>query len=142
MATLHGKEGRVIWTGKYTSHVHSWSADIDFDMVEDTAWEYDSTVLDATPVPGTGGAGWRTYIEGLRSFSGSFDCYMDDTTLPSVTPGAAAEIYLVSEYGNSYWHGMAIVTGRSIEASIEGIQEVTTEFQGVAELEFYPTPTP
>jgi len=142
MATLHGKEGRVIWPGKYTSHVHSWSADIEYEVVEDTAWEYESTALDATPVPGTGGAGWRTYIYGLKTFSGSFDCYMDGTSPPSVDPGTAAEIYLVNKNGTSYWHGMAIVTGTSVEAPIEGIQEVTIDFQGVGHLEFYPTPTP
>lgn len=131
MATIAGYHGFVRWPGKYTVHVHAWSIDYVADALEDTAWEYTSTagghwVVEA----GTGGDGWRTYIVGLQGWTGSYECYMDNCRLPSVTVGVETEITLYVNYPTSYFYGLAIVSAISASAPIEGIQTVTINFQG------------
>lgn len=129
--TTSGIYGRVKWPGHYTSHVFSWSVDVEQDTPEDTAWEYDA---DGDPIPGTGADGWRTYLNGLLGFSGSFDAYEDE--VPSdFAPDTQADIELiVDRRTGAAWVGTALCTGLSPENAVDDVASVSIDFQGVFEL--------
>lgn len=129
--TLSGIYGRVKWPGHYTSHVFSWSIDVEHDVVEDTSWEFD---VNGDPVAGTGSDGWRTYMEGLRGFSGSFDAYQDEVPA-DFAPDTQADIELfIDVRTGAAWVGTALCSGLSNETPVDGASTVSIDFQGVFNL--------
>ncbi len=129
--TISGIYGRVKWPGHYTSHVFSWSIDVEQDPYEDTSWEFDAS---GNPIIGTGSDGWRTFKPGLRSFSGSFDAYQDEVPA-DFAPDTITDIELIVDYRTGVgWTGTAICTGLSSEVSVEDMASVTIDFQGTLDL--------
>lgn len=129
--TVSGIYGRVKWPGHYTSHVFSWSLDIEQDLPEDTSWEFDG---DGNPVVGTGSDGWHTYQNGLRGFTGSFDAYQDE--VPSdFAPETITDIELIVDYQTGVgWTGTAICSGIGTETAVDDMATVTIDFQGTLDL--------
>lgn len=91
------------------------------------------------------GAGARSYIPGLRQFSGSMDLYFRDDdagqrNLLSFANGggseglAKIELYPSGEITGQKLSGNVIITNFSITANFDGMVEATADFQGSGNL--------
>jgi predicted secreted protein len=97
----------------------------------------------------TMGSDIRTYVKGLSSFSGSADIYFDPSEMPESTSsttkvlglnptlegvGSSAytiELYLDGTTGNyNKFSGEVIITGFSVNSSMDGMVEGSISFQG------------
>ena len=73
---------------------------------------------------------------GLTSFSGSIDVFWDETDTAgqgALTVGAEVTLNLYPEgdtAGDTYLSGAAIVTGRSVSSSFDGLVEMSISVQG------------
>ena len=131
MATLTGNDGAVSINGIAVLAVRNYSIDMTADTIETT----------------TMGVDVRTYVAGLSSFSGSADVYFDasdyDTNETSFNPtaglvgasGVAGKFYLANNAGgsssaDSVFQGSLIVTGYTVNSSMDGMVEASISFQG------------
>lgn len=124
MANHAGSEGVIRFNSSTTNmaEVRSFTLTETGDTIEDT------TMGDAS----------RTYKAGLKTWSGSIDCYWDetDTTGQNVlTIGASVTVKLYPEgaAGTSFV-GTAYVTGITRQASFDGMVEASFTFQGTGAL--------
>ena len=78
----------------------------------------------------------RTHAVTLSSFSGSLDCFWDETDTTgqgALTIGASVTLALYPEgdgTGGTYYSGTALVTGVSRTASFDGMVEASISVQG------------
>jgi len=129
MATLTGNNGAVTINGNNVAAVRSFSVELTADTIE-------------TSVMGTD---VRTYVQGMSSFSGSADVYFDaadfdtyETTFNPTTglvgaSGVAVKLYIEQNYSstNDYaFTGNVIVTGYTVNSSMDGMVEASISFQG------------
>lgn len=119
MATHTGSEGTVKVGSDAIGEIRSFS-------IEETADTLDDTAMGDTA---------RTYKSSLTSFSGSVDVLWDegDTGQTALTIGASVTLNLYPEgdtTGDTYMTGTAIVTGRSISSSHDGLVEMSISVQG------------
>lgn len=120
MATHKGSEGTVKVGANAIAEIRSFSISETGDTIEDT------TMGDAA----------RTYKPSLTSWSGSIEVYWDETdTTGQVALTVGAEVTLNvypegSTTGDSYLTGSAIVTGRTINSSFDGMVEASITVQG------------
>jgi len=120
MATHKGSEGTVKVGANAVAEVRSFSISETGDTIEDT------TMGDAA----------RTYKPSLTSWSGSVEVYWDETdTTGQVALTVGAEVTLNvypegSSTGADYLTGSAIVTGRTINSSFDGMVEASITVQG------------
>jgi len=120
MATHKGSEGTVKVGANAIAEVRSFSISETGDTIEDT------TMGDAA----------RTYKPSLTSWSGSVEVYWDETdTTGQVALTVGAEVTLNvypegSSTGADYLTGSAIVTGRTINSSFDGMVEASITVQG------------
>jgi len=114
MAELSGKGGDVTMSCGDVS-VHSWTLSYVGDALETTDFDDSS--------------GGRSYIPGLTSWSGSYDCYYDATNLKA--PGTTGSIVLKMSTGATVgWKGDIVITGMDITTAVDGIVTQTYTFQG------------
>ena len=128
MATHTGSEGTVKITpsgGSATAvgEVRSYTIESSAEVIEDT------TLGDAD----------RTYKTGLKTFTGSLEVFFDETDTAQPELGAGAEITFAvypegDTSGDTYYTGSAIVTGRTITASFDGMVEMSLTVQGTGAL--------
>ncbi|CAB5224082.1 hypothetical protein UFOVP389_34 [uncultured Caudovirales phage] len=140
MATLTGNNGGVSVGGTTVAAVRNFSVEITADTIETTVMGTDA----------------RTYIKGLSSFSGSADIYFDPSEFdgaetvfnPTATNvGASAGVVAVKFYlENNYsstsdyaFTGDVIVTGYTVNSSMDGMVEASISFQGTAGTTFSTT---
>ena len=129
MATLTGNNGAVTLNGVSVAAVRNFSVEMTADTIETT----------------TMGVDVRTYITGLSSFSGSADVYFDaadfDTYESSFNPtaglvgasGVAVKLYVAENYSGTSdyaFTGNVIVTGYTVNSSMDGMVEASISFQG------------
>ena len=120
MATHAGSEGTVKVGSDAIAEIRSFSIEETADTIEDTSM----------------GDGARTYKPSLTSFSGSIDVFWDETDTAGqggLTIGAEVTLNLYPEgdtTGDSYLSGSAIVTGRSVSSSFDGLVEMSISVQG------------
>jgi len=120
MATHKGSEGTVKVGANAIAEIRSFSISETGDTIEDT------TMGDAA----------RTYKPSLTSWSGSVEVYWDETdTTGQVALTVGAEVTLNvypegSSTGADYLTGSAIVTGRTINSSFDGMVEASITVQG------------
>lgn len=120
MATHAGSEGTVKVGSNAVAEIRSFSIEETADTLEDT----------------TMGDTARTYKSSLTSFSGSVDVLWDETDTSgqgALTIGASVTLNLYPEgdaTGDTYLTGSAIVTGRSISSSYDGLVEMSITVQG------------
>jgi predicted secreted protein len=120
MATHAGSEGTVKVGSNAIAEIRSFSIEETADTIEDTSM----------------GDSARTYKPSLTSFSGSIDVFWDesDTTgQGALTIGAEVTLNLYPEgdtTGDTYLGGSAIVTGRSVSSSFDGLVEMSISVQG------------
>lgn len=120
MATHAGSEGTVKVGANAIAEIRSFSIEQSADTLEDT----------------TMGDSARTYKPSLTTFTGSVDVLWDenDTTgQGALTIGAEVTLNLYPEgavTGDTYLSGTAIVTGRTINSSYDGLVEMSISVQG------------
>jgi predicted secreted protein len=120
MATHKGSEGTVKVGANAIAEIRSFSIEESADTLEDTSM----------------GDTARTYKSSLTTFSGSVDVLWDETDSTgqgALTIGAEVTLNLYpegSETGDTYMTGAAIVTGRSVNSSFDGLVEMSISVQG------------
>ena len=123
MATHFGKEGVVTAGGTGIGELTSYTLETTADVVEDTQ------LSDAT----------KSFVTGRTSFSGSLDMSYDETDTPQQTLTAGTTIaFILAPEGNASgdetFTGSGIVTGMSVNVTLDGITTRTVTFQGTGTL--------
>jgi len=123
MATHHGKEGVVTVGGTAVGELTSFTLETTGDVVEDTS------LSDAT----------KSFVTGRTSFSGSLEMHFDESSTEQETLIAGASISFVllpegNTAGDASYTGTGIVTGMSINNSMDAIVSRTVTFQGTGAL--------
>lgn len=129
MAVLTGNNGTISVGGQTVAATRNFSIEINSDTIETTVMGVDV----------------RTYVKGLSSYSGSADIYFDDsffdTNESTFNPTAGlvggtpinVKFYLdfASGSGNdTVFNGSAIVTGFTVNSTMDGMVEASISFQG------------
>jgi len=130
MATLTGNNGAISINGIAVLAVRNFSIEMAADTIE-------TTVM---------GTDVRTYLTGLSSFSGSADVYFDasdyDTNESTFNPTAGlvgasgvtgkfyVELDATSTNVDKAFTGTIIVTGYTVNSSMDGMVEASISFQG------------
>lgn len=126
MATHTGSEGTVRVGSNAIAEIRSYSVEETADTVEDTSM----------------GDAYRTFKTTLKGWSGSVDVFWDETdtngqvalvvgtevTANFFPEGASAGV------SEKYYSGTAIVTGRTVTGSFDGMVESTITLQGTGAL--------
>ena len=138
MATLTGNDGALKVNSITVAATRSWSVEMSTDTIETTIMGNDN----------------RTYVKGLGSFSGSADIYFDpsefagsDVTFnPTSSSGAvgdsalAAVFYIDQDASDDIaFQGSVIVTGYTVNSSMDGMVEASISFQGTGGTTFSTT---
>ncbi len=124
MATHTGSEGTVKVGTATIAEIRSFSVATTADTAEDT----------------TMGDSWRTFKTTLKGWSGSLDCFWDETDTTgqgALVDGAEVTLNLYPEgatTGDKYYTGTAIITGTTINSSFDGLVESSITFQGTGAL--------
>jgi hypothetical protein len=123
MATHHGKEGVVTVGGTAVGELTGFTLETTGDVVEDTA------LTDAT----------KSFVAGRTSFSGTLEMHFDETDTPqtNLVAGASLAFILLPEgnaSGDRSFTGTGIVTGMSVNNSMDAIISRTVTFQGTGAL--------
>jgi len=120
MATHTGSEGTVKVGANAIAEIRSYTLEESADTLEDT----------------TMGDTARTYKPSLTTYTGSIDVLWDETDTTgqgALTIGSEITLNMYPEgsvAGDTYMTGAAIVTGRSITASYDGMVEMSISVQG------------
>jgi len=120
MATHTGSEGTVKVGSNAIAEIRSFS-------IEESADTLETTTMGDTA---------RTYSSSLTNFTGSVDVFWDETDTSgqgALTIGAEVTLNLYPEgdtSGDTYYTGTAIVTGRTINSSFDGLVEMSITVQG------------
>ena len=120
MATHTGSEGTVKVGSNAIAEIRSFSIEETADTLEDT----------------TMGDTARTYKSSLTTYTGSVDVLWDETDATgqgALTIGAEVTLNLYPEgdtSGDTYYTGTAIVTGRTINSTYDGLVEMSISVQG------------
>ena len=123
MATHHGKEGVVKAGGTAVGELTGFTLETTGDVVEDTA------LTDST----------KSFVAGRTSFSGTLEMHFDETDSPqtNLTAGSSLAFILLPEgnsSGDRSFTGTGIVTGMSVNNSMDAIISRTVTFQGTGAL--------
>tara|TARA_A100000171_G_scaffold44463_1_gene47303 strand:+ start:2021 stop:2410 length:390 start_codon:yes stop_codon:yes gene_type:complete len=124
MATHLGKEGTVQVGSNAIGEIRGFSIDETIDTVEDTSM----------------GDSSKTYLASIKDFSGSVDVLYDETDTNGQTAlsvGSSVTLNFApegSDSGDVKLTGTAIVTGKSITSSFDGLVESTITVQGTGGL--------
>ena len=123
MGTNQGKEGVVTVGGTGVGELTSFTLETTGDVVEDTA------LTDAT----------KSFVAGRTSFSGTLEMHFDETDTPQTTLVAGATIAFIllpegNASGDRSFSGKGIVTGMSVNNSMDAIVSRTVTFQGTGAL--------
>ena len=123
MATHHGKEGVVTAGGTAVGELTSFTLETTADVVEDTA------LTDST----------KSFVTGRTSFSGTLEMNYDETDSPQQTLTAGTEIAFIllpegNASGDEKFSGSGIITGMSVNNSMDAIVSRTVTFQGTGAL--------
>lgn len=125
MATHTGSEGTVrVGATNNVLEIRSYSVEETADTVEDTSM----------------GDSYRTFKTTLKGWTGSIDVFWDETDTTgqgALTPGSEVNIRFYPEGASTadvYYTGQAIVTGKTITGSFDGMVESTITVQGTGAL--------
>jgi len=123
MATHHGKEGVVTIGGTAVGELTGFTLETTGDVVEDTE------LSDAT----------KSFVAGRTSFSGTLEMHYDETNTEqeALTAGSSITFVLLPEgntSGDQSFTGAGIITGMSINNSMDAIVSRSVTFQGTGAL--------
>lgn len=127
MATLTGNDGAVVVGSTTVAATRNFSVEMTADTIE-------TSIM---------GQEVRTYVKGLSSFSGSADIYFDSSEFDNAestfnpTSGAvgdapiAVKLYVKTDASNDQvFTGNIVVTGYTVNSSMDGLVEASITFQG------------
>ena len=120
MATHAGSEGKVFIGSSQVAEIKSWSLEVSSDTV-------DASII---------GTQWRKNQATIKSWSGSFDGFWDETDTNGQGALSAGGVVTLNLYpegddsGDTYWSGDAIITSISYNASFDGLVEASFSFTG------------
>ena len=120
MATFLGKGGTVQVGSNSIAEIRSYSIDETTDVIEDSSM----------------GDSSKTYLVTLKDFSGTVDVLFDDTDTNGQTAlsvGSSVTLNFAPEgtgSGAVKLTGTALVTGKSVSASFDGLVESSISVQG------------
>ena len=120
MANHTGSEGTVKIAANVIAEIRNWSIDESGDTIEDTIM----------------GESARTFKAGLTTWTGSLDCWWDETDTTgqgALTIGASVALNVYPEgdtTANIFYAGTALVTGIARNAALDGMVEASFSFQG------------
>ncbi len=120
MANHKGSEGTVKVGSNAVAEIRSYSIEETADVIEDTQL----------------GDSARTYKSSLTSFTGSIECYWDETDTSgqgALSIGSEVTLNFYPEgadSGDTYYSGSAIVTGVTRSGSHDGMVEASISVQG------------
>jgi len=128
MATHTGSEGTVRVGANAIAEIRSYSVEETSDTAEDTSM----------------GDSYRSFKTTLKAWSGSVDVFWDETDTNGqlvLTPGSQVTVNFFPEGATAgqserYYTGDAIVTGKTVTASFDGMVESTITLQGTGALTF------
>lgn len=125
MATHTGSEGTVrVGATNAVLEIRSYSVEETADTVEDSSM----------------GDGYRSFKTTLKGWSGSVDVFWDETDTTgqgALVPGSEVNVRFYPEgtaTADVYYTGQAIVTGKTITGSFDGMVESTITVQGTGAL--------
>ena len=123
MATHHGKEGVVTAGGTAIGELTGFTIETTGDVVEDTQLS-DSE---------------KSFLAGRTSFSGTLEMHYDETDAQqeTLTAGSSISFVLLPEgntTGDQSFTGSGIITGMSINNTMDGIVSRSVTFQGTGAL--------
>ena len=123
MATHFGKEGVVTAGGTGIGELTGYTLETTADVVEDTQ------LSDAT----------KSFVSGRTSFSGTLEMSYDETDSPqqTLTAGTSISFVLGAEgdaTGDEIFSGSGIITGMSVNVTLDGITTRSVTFQGTGTL--------
>jgi hypothetical protein len=123
MATHHGKEGVVTAGGTAVGELTGFTLETTGDVVEDTA------LTDST----------KSFLAGRTSFSGTLEMHYDeaDAQQETLTAGSSISFVLLPEgndTGDQSFTGTGLVTGMSVNNSMDAVVSRTVTFQGTGAL--------
>lgn len=124
MATHTGSEGTVKVGANAIAEIRSYSVEETADTVEDTSM----------------GDSYRTHKTTLKAWSGTVDVFWDETDTTGQSALVVGSEVTVNFYpegsstGDAYMTGTAIVTGKTVSASFDGMVESTITLQGTGAL--------
>ena len=123
MATHTGSDGTIKIGANTLGELRSFSLESTAETIEDTSMGDTS----------------RTYKVGLKTFTGTASVFFDETDTAQTALVAGAEITLNvypegASSGDTYYTGSAIVTGRTINSSFDGMVEMEISYQGTGAL--------
>jgi predicted secreted protein len=123
MATHTGSEGTIKVGANTVGELRSFTLETTAETIEDTSM----------------GDTNRSYKVGLKSFTGSASLFWDevDTGQTAIVVGTEITLNVYPEgasSGDTYYSGTAIVTGRTIASSFDGMVEAEVSFQGTGAL--------
>lgn len=119
MATHTGSEGTVKIGSDTLAEIRSYTLESTGEVIEDTSM----------------GDSARSYKAGLTTFTGSLEVFFDetDTAQGNLDAGSSVTLEVYPEgatAGDTYYTGTAIVTGRTVTASFDGMVEMSVTVQG------------
>ena len=120
MANHTGSEGTVKVGSNTIAEIRSFSIDETHDAIEKTAM----------------GDSYRSFKTGLLSWSGSIECWWDETDTSgqgALDVGASVTLNLYPEgatTGDIYYSGTTLISGKTINASADGMVEASYSVQG------------
>lgn len=120
MTTYTGQNGTVKDASNAVAEVRNFSVSQSADVLEDTVM----------------GDSWKSNQASLKSWSASISCYMDHTDTTGQVAFALGATVTFKGYpssdasGNLELDGAAIVTGREIQTSHDGMVELSLELVG------------
>ena len=126
MAVFSGHNGLVTSPG-YALHVHNWRINYQRDKFDVTQF--------ATPTPPTA----RSWIGGIKQWSGTYEAFVDDAvgiSEASLEAGPGAAVF-TGKTGVTYT-GSILVEGYDITVDINDVAKVTVTFQGDGDLTIAP----
>jgi hypothetical protein len=123
MATHFGKEGVVKAGGTGIGELTGFTLETTADVVEDTQLS-DST---------------KSFLAGRTSFSGTLEMSYDETDSPqqTLTAGTSISFVLGAEgdaTGDEIFSGSGIITGMSVNVTLDGVTTRSVTFQGTGTL--------
>ena len=120
MAITKGSSGLIKVGSSTVAEVKSYSIDETADTIESTSM----------------GDIAKSFESSLTSFSGSVECHWDDadtTGQVAMSIGSTITLNLYPEgdtAGDTYYSGSAVITGKTVSGSHDGLVEASISFQG------------
>lgn len=121
MAVISGIGGSVSGL-TYVADVTQWSVTMNAEAI-------DTTKMDAT-------SSFRTKIPGIKSWSGSYTCLVDGTTVATVENDVGVAVTATFSLSSGSLAGSVIVTDVAVTATIDGAVEAAYTFEGAGPLTF------